>query len=519
MLPTFKNEPLTDFSDSANVAAFEAALRRVRDSLDRLQPMLIGGREVLTSDVLASFNPAAPHEVVARFPQGTVQHVDQAVEAAQCAFKAWSHTPAFERAGYLLRAAAMMRRERHTFSAAMVIEAGKPWVEADADTAEAIDFMEYYAHQIVALEDASDRLVPQAGERGQLRYIALGVGAIISPWNFPVAIFSGMMSAALVSGNTVVVKPSELTPYVAWMVVDLFRRCSIPSGVINFLTGPGAIVGGRMVEHPGTRFVAFTGSRQVGTEIYAKAAVVHPGQRWLKRSILEMGGKDAIVVDTSADLDEAAAGIVDSAFGFSGQKCSACSRVIALADVYDAVLERVVERTRKLRVGMPEAGLETDLGPVIDTRALDKVKYYVDVGRSEAELVCGGSAVETPDHGYFVEPTVFSGANPHARISQEEIFGPVVSFIRASTFDEALAFANDTDYGLTGAVYAMDHGRLEQARREFHVGNLYFNRKCTGAMVGVHPFGGFGMSGTDSKAGGPDYLLHYTQPQSITEKL
>ncbi len=519
MLPTFKNEPLTDFSDSANVAAFEAALRRVRDSLDRLQPMLIGGREVLTSDVLTSVNPAAPHEVVARFPQGTAQHVDQAVEAAQCAFKAWSQTPASERAGYLLRAAGMMRRERHTVSAAMVLEAGKPWPEADADTAEAIDFLEYYARQIVALEDASDRLIPREGERGQLRYIPLGVGAIISPWNFPAAIFTGMMSAAVVSGNTVVVKPSELTPYVAWMVVDLFRRCGIPSGVINFLTGPGALVGGRMVEHPGTRFIAFTGSRQVGTEIFAKAAVVHPGQRWLKRSILEMGGKDAIIVDTSADLDAAARGIIESAFGFSGQKCSACSRVVALNDVYDAVLERVVEHTRRLRVGMPEAGPATDVGPLIDTRALDKVKYYVDIGRGEAELVAGGNAIETPTRGYFFEPTVFSDANAHARIAQEEIFGPVVAFVRAGTFDAALAIANDTDYGLTGAVYAMDHSRLEQARREFHVGNLYFNRKCTGALVGVHPFGGFRMSGTDSKAGGPDYLLHFTQPQSIAEQL
>ncbi len=519
MLSPFKNEPLTDFSDSANVAVFEAALRHVRESLDRLQPMLIGGREVLTSDVFASVNPAAPHEVVARFPQGTTQHVDQAVEAAQCAFKAWSQTPAFERAGYLLRAAALMRRERHAFSAAMVIEAGKPWVEADADTAEAIDFMEYYARQIAAFEDASDRLVPRAGERGQFRYIALGVGAIISPWNFPVAIFTGMMSAAVVSGNTVVVKPSELTPYVAWMVVDLFRRCGLPAGVINFLTGPGAVVGGRMVEHPGTRFIAFTGSRHVGADIYAKAAVVHPGQRWLKRSILEMGGKDAIIVDASADLDEAAAGIVDSAFGFSGQKCSACSRVIAHADIYDAVLERVVDRTRALRVGMPEAGLDVDLGPVIDTRALNKVTSYVSIGRGESELVAGGSAVEMPDRGYFVEPTVFANASPDARIAQEEIFGPVVAFIRAGTFDEAITYANDTDYGLTGAVYAMDHQRLEQARREFHVGNLYLNRKCTGALVGVHPFGGFGMSGTDSKAGGPDYLMHFIQPQTITERL
>lgn len=413
----------------------------------------------------------------------------------------------------------MMRRRKHEFSALMVYEVGKSWAEADADTAESIDFLEYYARQILTLADSSDKLIPYPSERGQLLYIPLGVGAIIPPWNFPNAIFTGMVSAAIVSGNTVVAKPAEQSPLIAYKVVELFRACGLPEGVLNFITGPGDIVGGRMVEHPQTRFISFTGSRAVGESIYAKAAIMQTGQKWLKRSILELGGKDAVIVDASADLEAAAQGIVAGAFGFSGQKCSAGSRAIIVDSAYETVAARVVELTRELIVQAPDETANINLGPVIDARAHAKTLSYIDIGKDEGTLLTGGHAVETDTGGYFIAPTVFGDVAPDARIAQEEIFGPVLALIRARDFDHAIHIANDTDYGLTGAVYALDNAKLEQARREFHVGNLYLNRKITGALVGVQPFGGFNMSGTDSKAGGPDYLMHFTQAKSIAELL
>lgn len=519
MLPEYRNEPLTDFSDPANAAAFEDALRAVRRELGRTYPMVIGGQDVTAAQTFATINPSRPAEELAYFQSGDASHADQAIEAARCAFLTWQHTTPFERAGILHRVAGMMRRRKHEFSALMVLEVGKPWHEADADTAEAIDFLEYYARQIITLADSSEKLVQYPGERGQLLYIPLGVGAVIPPWNFPNAIFTGMTAAAIVAGNTVVVKPAEQSPLIAYKVAELFWSCGLPDGVLNFITGPGAVVGGRMVEHPVTRFISFTGSRAVGEGIYAKAAVIHPGQKWLKRSILELGGKDAVIVDDSADLDEAASGIVTGAFGFSGQKCSAGSRAIICERVYDEVAAKVAALTRTLVVGAPETKPGIGLGPVIDATAHAKILSYIEIGKTEGTLLAGGNAVETPSGGYYIEPTVFGDVDPQARIAQEEIFGPVLALIKARDFDHALHIANDTDYGLTGAVYAMDNAKLEQARREFHVGNLYLNRKITGAMVGVHPFGGFNMSGTDSKAGGPDYLMQFTQAKSIAEKL
>jgi 1-pyrroline-5-carboxylate dehydrogenase len=412
-----------------------------------------------------------------------------------------------------------MRRRKHEFSAVMVLEAGKNWYEADADTSEAIDFLEYYARQAIRITDSSAMLAPFPAEQLGLYYIPLGVGAVIPPWNFPNAIPTGMLGAALVTGNTVVFKPAEQSPWIAYKVCQLFWEAGLPDGVLNFLTGPGALVGGRMVEHPLTRFVAFTGSREVGVQIYERAAKVQPGQRWLKRSILEMGGKDAIVVDETADLDSAALGVVQSAFGFQGQKCSAASRAIIVGDVYETVAEQVVNLARQLRVDAPDTAYEVDMGPVIDADAMRKITNYIEVGLQEGELMVGGAPADSADGGYFIQPTVFGEVAPDARIAQEEIFGPVLALIKADDFGHALAIANGTEYGLTGAVYSRSRERLEQARHEFHVGNLYLNRKCTGAMVGVHPFGGFNMSGTDSKAGGPDYLLLFTQAKSVSERL
>lgn len=519
MLPPYVNEPFTDFSNPTQVSAFRTALAKVQLQLGKTYPLIIGNERIFLDDVFPSINPARPQEVLGYFANGTAKHADMAVEAATEAFKTWQYTAPSERARHLLNAAAEMRRRKHEFSAVMVLEVGKSWAEADADTAEAIDFMEYYARQMLRIADSSHMLTAFPAEQLQLAYIPLGVGAIIPPWNFANAILTGMTSAALVAGNTVVLKPAEQSPLTGWMVADLLWRMGLPAGVLNFLTGPGEIVGARMVEHPKTRFVAFTGSRPVGVIINETAAKVQKGQIWLKRAILEMGGKDAIIVDETADLDSAAQGIVASAFGFQGQKCSAASRVILHDKIYNAVTDKVVALTEKLTIGATDSSPDTYLGPVVDSEAFDKIRHYIQIGTTESKLLTGGKVVETDENGYFIAPTIFGEVAPDARIAQEEIFGPVTAIIRAKTFEEAIEIANGTEYGLTGAVYSQDRARLEQARREFFVGNLYLNRKCTGAMVGVHPFGGFNMSGTDSKAGSPDYLLLFTQAKSIAEKL
>jgi 1-pyrroline-5-carboxylate dehydrogenase len=513
----FKNEPMTDFSDPANRAAFEAALETVRTQLGRTYPLVIGGEEITTEATHASLNPAHPEQVVGRFSMADAALVDRALTAATRAFETWRHVPAEERAGYLFAAADAMRARKHEFSAWMVYEVGKSWAEADGDTAEAIDFLEYYGREMIRLDRGAE-LVRIPGEANEQRYIGLGVGAVIPPWNFPAAILTGMTSAAIVAGNAVILKPASASPAIGYQVARLFFDAGLPPGVLNFVTGSGGLMGDALVDDARTRFIAFTGSKEVGLRINERAAKHQPGQRWIKRTLLEMGGKDAVVVDETADLDAAALGIVQSAFGFQGQKCSAGSRAIIVDAVYDALVEKVVDKARELvKIGDPVAP-DTYLGPVVDQSAYRKILGYIDTGKGEGRLLLGGGPVEDAD-GYFILPTIFGDVAPDAVIAQEEIFGPVLAIIRARDFDDALAIANGTEYGLTGALYSRDRDRLERAKREFFVGNLYLNRKCTGALVGVHPFGGFNMSGTDSKAGGPDYLLLFTQPKAMSEKV
>jgi 1-pyrroline-5-carboxylate dehydrogenase len=416
------------------------------------------------------------------------------------------------RADVLFKASAIIRRRKHEFSALLTKEAGKPWNEADADTAEAIDFLEFYARQMLTLKDGVP-VQSRPGEFNRYDYIPLGVGIIISPWNFPFAIMAGTAVAAIVTGNTILLKPASTTPIVAAKFVEVMLEAGLPAGVLNFVPGSGAEVGDYLVDHPKTRFISFTGSRDVGLRIYKRASEVNEGQIWLKRVIAEMGGKDTIVVDKEADLELAAQSIVKSAFGFSGQKCSACSRAVIVEDVYDQVLARAVELTKQLTVGNP---VENHfMGPVIDQAAFDKIMSYIEIGNEEGRILTGGEGDSST--GYFVQPTIVADVDPQGRLMQEEIFGPVVAFTKAKDFNEALEIANNTEYGLTGAVITTNRLNMEKAREEFHVGNLYFNRGCTGAIVGYQPFGGFNMSGTDSKAGGPDYLQLHMQAKTTSE--
>jgi len=510
----FKNEVFTNFKDEQNNLAYDKALQQVEGELGRSYDLVIGGNKVSTDRKLASVNPASTDQVIGVVSQADCALAEEAIQTAARVFESWKHTDPNERARYLYKAAAIMRRRKHEFSAWLTFESGKTRAEADADTAEAIDFMEFYAREMQRLS-APQPLTIIEEEENELYYIPLGVGIVIPPWNFPLAIMAGMTTAALVSGNTVVLKPASTTPVIAAKFVELLEEVGLPAGVVNYLPGPGGQVGDYLVDHPLTRFISFTGSRDVGLRINERAAKTAPGQKWIKRVIAEMGGKDSIVVDSDADLDLAADAITASAFGFSGQKCSACSRAIIHADVYDAVLDKVVERTKQLVMGNPTDRI-TNVGPVVDDKAYRKIQEYIEIGKQEGRLVWGGNTGDP--QGYFIEPTIFADVDATARISQEEIFGPVVAFTKASSFDEALQFANNTDYGLTGAVISRNRAHLEKARREFFVGNLYFNRKCTGALVGTHPFGGFNMSGTDSKAGGRDYLLLFTQAKMVSEK-
>jgi 1-pyrroline-5-carboxylate dehydrogenase len=512
----FVNEPFTDFMAPENARRMRHSLDEVGAQLGREYSLIIGGERIQTSGKIRSLNPARPAQVVGIHQKAEAAQAEIAMAAALGAFESWSRTSADERASLLLGAAEIIRNRKFEFMAWLTYEVGKNWAEADADVGETIDFLEFYARETLRLARATTP-IQYPGERNELLYIPLGAGAVIPPWNFAFAIMAGMTAAAIVTGNTVVLKPSSDSPTIAAKFVEALEEAGMPDGVVNFCPGSGASFGNAIVEHPKTRFIAFTGSKSVGLEIHERAAHAQPGQIWIKRTILEMGGKDSILVCEDADLDAAVQGVVAAAFGFSGQKCSACSRAIIEAPLYDVFVERVRERVATLTIGDPTKNY--DLGPVVNEASLKSIMGYIETGKREGKLVAGGNAPANADGGYFIEPTVFADVAPDAVIAQEEIFGPVLALIKVEDFDEGLRVANNTEYGLTGAIYSASRERLDRARREFHVGNLYFNRKCTGAMVGAHPFGGFNMSGTDSKAGGPDYLYLFTQAKSVAEKL
>ena len=510
----FVNSPPIDFGLAVNREAMQAALQHVRAEFGRHEPLWINGRAVDTRERIESFNPSHKQQRVGTSASAGLVETDAAVAAAQEAWPAWNARPVDERAAYLTRAADLMEERRFNLAAWIVHECGKPWRDADGDVAEAIDFCRYYAeHACVLQGDAVD--VP--GEENRFLYLGRGVAAVIAPWNFPLAILTGMTAAALVTGNTVVMKPAEQSTLVAARLMDVFRDAELPPGVLHYLPGRGDVCGARLVDHPHTALIAFTGSRNVGLAINRRAAEVSAtGIPLVKRVIAEMGGKNAIIVDDDADLDEAVIGVLQSAFGYVGQKCSACSRVIVLAGIYDLFVERLAAATRSLTVGPAEAP-GTHIGPVIDADALAKVREYIEIGRREGRAVLAVDTASLADEGYFVGPHIYADVAASCRISQEEVFGPVLAVMKASSFDEAIKIANSTDYALTGGVFSRSPANLDRACRELMVGNLYLNRGITGALVGRQPFGGFRLSGIGSKAGGPDYLLQFVVPKTITE--
>ncbi len=509
----FANEPLTDFTKEENARKMRAAIEKVRGQLGREYDLIIGGKRVKTADKIKSINPAKPSQVVGLHQKAGKEHVEPAMQAALAAFRTWSQTSVEERASLLFRVGDVMRERKFEYCAWLVFEVSKNWAEADADIAETIDFCEYYAREALRLAK-TELPVQMAGERDTLHYIPLGVGAVIPPWNFPCAIMAGMTLASIVSGNTVILKPSSDSPTIAAKFVELLEECGVPEGVVNFCPGAGATFGNAVVAHPKTRYIAFTGSREVGLDINKRAAEHGPGQIWIKRTILEMGGKDAIIVDADADLDSAVEGVASSAFGFQGQKCSACSRAIVDERIYDKFLEKLKPRVEKIKLGDPAEN--ADMGAVINEGSMKTILGYIEQGKKDGRVITGGERVA--GDGYYLQPTVIADIAPKSKLEQEEIFGPVLAVIKSKNYDHALEIANDTEFGLTGAVYTKSKEKIERAICDFHVGNLYINRKCTGATVGCHPFGGFNMSGTDSKSGGPDYLYLFTQGKAIGVK-
>ncbi len=515
MLPDFRNEPYTDFSKAENRKAQQEALEVVEKQFDRVYDLFIDGKDVKSDRFLKSYNPSSEGQVVGVFHKAGKHEVNLAMDAALRAFEKWRWVEPKERAIVLLKAAQIMRRRKLEINAWMIYEVGKSWAEAEADTSEAIDFLEFYAREAIRWSEIKGATA-FPNEFTEQQYIPLGVGAVVPPWNFPMAILTGMTSAAIVTGNTVLLKPASDSPAIGYRLVEITREAGLPDGVLNYIPGSGSEIGDYLVQHPKTRFLSFTGSKEVGLRILDLASKLTPGQIWVKRVVAEMGGKDTIIVDSEADLNDAAANVIASAYGFQGQKCSACSRVIILADVYDKMIEMLVERAEKLTVG-PTVDPGNYMGPVVNQASEEKILSYIEIGKKEGRLVVGGQ--KASGKGYFIRPTIFADVQPGARLDQEEIFGPVLAVLKAKNYDEAINLANSTEYGLTGSVYTKNRFKIDMAKKKFHVGNLYINRKCTGAMVGAHPFGGFNMSGTDSKAGGMDYLGLFMQAKSISEKL
>ncbi len=508
----FHNEPEYDFAQEESRHKFHKALVQIRRQLGHTYPLVINDQEIATAAEIVSRNPSQPAEVIGRVARATIADAERSVQTAQQAFAIWRETSAVQRADFLFRAAETMRARRAELAAWEILESGKPWREADADVCEAIDYLMYYGHEMLRL--ASPRQLDDLpGEINEYRYQARGVAVVIAPWNFPLAILTGMTAAALVAGNTVIMKPAEQTPVIAAKLMEIFRGVELPAGVLSYLPGIGEEVGEHLVTHPHVNLIAFTGSQAVGLHINAVAAQTREGQRGIKKVIAELGGKNAIIVDDDADLDEAVLGTVTAAFGYAGQKCSACSRVIVVEQVYDVFVQRLVEATRSLRIGSAEEP-GTFVPPVIDEDARHKIRHAIQRGKQEAQLAL---EMPTPAQGTYVGPVIFTNVPPHASIAQEEIFGPVLSVLKARDFDEALTIALDTPYALTGGIYSRSPAHIERARQEFRVGNLYINRKITGAIVGRQPFGGLGLSGIGSKAGGPDYLLQFLEPRVVTE--
>jgi 1-pyrroline-5-carboxylate dehydrogenase len=511
----FTNEPFIDFSNPDNEKKMKAALEKVRAGFGREYPMWIAGQKVVTTAKRTSTNPSKPSEVIGVFQEASREQAGQAVEFANEYFKTWRKVPVETRVQYLFRTAQIVRERKFDYAALVCLEVGKSWAEADADVAETIDFCEFYGREMLKISEPV-QLTPMRGERNYMVYVPLGVGAIIPPWNFPMAIMAGLVVASLVTGNTVVVKPAEDSPTIAAKFVDILHEAGVPREAVQFLTGEGEVVGDAMVRHAKTRYIGFTGSKEVGLKIAEHAGKRAPGQMWIKRAVLEMGGKDGMIVDEEADIDAAVEGTAQAAFGYQGQKCSACSRVIVSEKVYDTFLNKLVERTKKITIG-PSDNPANYMGPVINESAMKMILGYIDVGKKEGRLLAGGA--RAAGEGFFVEPTIIADVDPKGRLAQEEVFGPVLAVIKAKDFDDAMRIANDTEFGLTGAVYSKNAEKIRRAEEEFHVGNLYLNRKCTGAMVGAHPFGGFNMSGTDSKTGGKDYLHLFLQAKAIAEKV
>src|SRR5579863_2178385 len=512
----FINEPFFDFRQEDNARKMRAAVERVRGQLGREYDLILGGQRIKTAEKIKSLNPSKPSQIVGIHQKAGKEHVEPAMKAALAAFESWKNTSVEERASLLFRVGDLFRQRKMEYMAWLVFEVSKNWAEADADISETIDFCEFYARE--ALRFAKAQTPTQLpGEHDTLMYIPLGVGAVIPPWNFPCAIMAGMTLASVVSGNTVILKPSSDSPTIAAKFVELLEEAGVPDGVVNFCPGAGASFGNAVVAHPKTRYIAFTGSREVGLDINKRAAEAGPGQIWIKRTILEMGGKDAIVVDADADLDSAVEGVAQAAFGFQGQKCSACSRAIVDERVYDKFLERLKARVEKITIGDPT--MNPGMAAVINEGSMKDILRYIEIGKKDGRLITGGERDTSAGEGYFVKPTVIADIPAKSKLEQEEVFGPVLAVIKSKNYDHALEIANDTEFGLTGAVYTSSQDKIERAKNDFHVGNLYINRKCTGAMVGAHPFGGFNMSGTDSKAGGPDYLYLFTQAKSVAEKI
>ncbi len=515
VLPAFRNEPVDTFSSETSRHNAANVLKHIKAELGREYALRIAGRRVKTGDHLRSVNPSRPSEIAGIHEMATADLAREAIQDAHAYFPEWAATPVARRIELVAKTAAIIRRRKLEFDSWLVLEAGKTWFEADADVSEAIDFCEYYARQMAKLASPAE-VHQMPGEHDEMIYLPLGVGLIIPPWNFPLAILTGMTAAALVAGNTVVIKPSSETPTIAAKFAEVLEEAGFPPRSFSLVTGRGSVIGDLMVEHPLTRFISFTGSREVGLRIVELAAKPRPGQIWIKRVIAEMGGKDAIVIDAGVDIDDAVKGVIASAYGYQGQKCSACSRAIVHQDVYDEFVAKLQAASSALTVG-PSEEVTNYMGPVISEGALKTIRNYIETGKSEGRLVCGGE--RAAGDGYFLQPTVIADVDEKSRIFQEEIFGPVLAVTKARDFNHALDLANATEYGLTGAVYTNAPEKIELAKRKFFVGNLYINRKCTGAMVGAHPFGGFNMSGTDSKAGGPDYLLQFVQSKSIAERI